>query len=61
MFCCREQGNKEGEGGTQKEGEVDKASNKVETGGAGGKGGGGAQNTSGRDEERAAGASSIPR
>ena len=61
MFCCREQGNKEGEGGTQKEGEVDEASNKVETGGAEGKGGGGAQNTSGRDEERAAWASSIPR
>ena len=59
MFCCRDQCNKEGEGGTQKEGEVDEASNKVETGGAGGKGGGGAQN--GRDEEGAAGASSIPR
>ena len=61
MFCCREQGNKDGEGGTQKEVEAGQASNKVETGGAEGKGGGGAQNTSGMDEEQAAGASSILR
>ena len=51
MFCCREQGNKEGEGGTQK----------VKTGGAGGKEGGGAQKTTRRYEVPPAGASSIPR